>query len=71
MRNYVYQAHQDALTQSFQLTLNYNKSIKLHEFGVLLGFSQEWYDFSDLDGSRKNILLDDIYVLASNKYFSL
>ena len=63
LRNYVYQAHQDALTQSFQLTLNYNKSIKLHEFGALLGFSQEWYDFSDLDGSRKNILLDDIYVL--------
>lgn len=54
---------QDAQTQSFQLTLNYNKSIKLHEFGALLDFSQEWYDFSDLDGSRKNILLDDIYVL--------
>ena len=63
LRNYVYQAHQDALTQSLQLTLNFNKSIKSHELGALLGFSQEWYDYSDLDGSRKNILLDGIYVL--------
>ncbi len=63
LKNSVNQAHQDALTQSLQMTLNYNKQIKKHELGVLLGYSQEWYDYSDLDGSRKNILLDGIYVL--------
>lgn len=63
MKNYVYQGHQDALTQSLQLTLNYKKNIKKHELGALLGYSQEWYDYSELDGSRKNILLDNIFVL--------
>lgn len=63
LRNYVYQEHRDILTQSLQLTLNYKKAIKLHEISALLGFSQEWEDYSDLNGSRKNILLDGIYVL--------
>lgn len=63
MKNYVYQGHQDALTQSLQITANYNKNIKKHNLGVLLGYSQEWYDYSELDGSRKNILLGDIFVL--------
>lgn len=63
LRNYVYQEHRDMLTRSLQLTLNYKKAIKLHEVSALLGFSQEWEDYSDLNGSRKNILLDDIYVL--------
>lgn len=63
MKNSVYQAHQDALTQSLQMTLNYKKAIKQHEIGALVGYSQEWYDLSTLDGSRKNILLDNIFVL--------
>lgn len=63
LRNYVNQQHRDILTQSLQLTLNYKKEIKRHEMAGLLGFSQEWENYSDLGGSRKNILLDDIYVL--------
>lgn len=63
LRNYVFQEHRNILTQSLQLTLNYKKTVKLHEMSALLGFSQEWEEYSDLNGSRKNILLDGIYVL--------
>lgn len=64
MKNSVYQGHQDALTQSLQITANFNKTFaSKHDVGVLLGYSQEWYDFSELDGSRRNILLDGIFVL--------
>ena len=48
MRNSVSQAHQDALTQTLQLTLNFQKQINKHEIGALLGYSQEWYNFSSL-----------------------
>ena len=39
MRNSVSQAHQDALTQTLQLTLNFQKQINKHEIGALLGYS--------------------------------
>ncbi|PMC24633.1 SusC/RagA family TonB-linked outer membrane protein [Hoylesella buccalis] len=64
MKNSVRQSHQDALTQSFQITSTFNKKFWKHDIGALLGFSQEWYDNSNLSGSRKNILVDDIYVLS-------
>lgn len=57
MRNSVSQAHQDALTQTLQLTLNFQKQINKHEIGALLGYSQEWYNFSSLSASRKKIPL--------------
>lgn len=63
LRNYVYQEHIGTLTQNLQMTLKYNKTTDKHDFSGLAGFSQEWEDFSDLSGSRKNILLDGIYVL--------
>lgn len=63
-RNYVRQDHRDALTQSLQITLNYKKTFaKKHEFAALLGYSQEWEDYSNMTASRKNIILDGIYVL--------
>lgn len=63
MRNSVSQSHQDALTQNLQLTLNFQKQIKRHELGALLGYSQEWYNFSNLSASRKKIPFDGIYVI--------
>ena len=63
MRNSVSQAHQDALTQTLQLTLNFQKRINKHEIGALLGYSQEWYNFSSLSASRKKIPFDGIYVI--------
>ena len=63
MRNSVSQAHQDALTQTLQLTLNFQKQINKHEIGALLGYSQEWYNFSSLSASRKKIPFDGIYVI--------
>ena len=63
MRNSVSQAHQDALTQTLQLTLNFQKQINKHEIGALLGYSQEWYNFSSLSVSRKKIPFDGIYVI--------
>lgn len=65
MVNSVFQAHQDALTQNLLLTLNYGKRIRKHEFSTLLGYSQEWYDYSDLEGSRQNIIQDGVFVLAA------
>lgn len=64
-RNRVSQSHKDALTQSLQFTLNFAKQSGLHELSALAGFSQEWYDYSDLAGSRASIILDDIYVLSA------
>ena len=63
MRNSVSQAHQDALTQTLQLTLNFQKQINKHEIGALLGYSREWYNFSSLSASRKKIPFDGIYVI--------
>ncbi len=64
LRNYVSQGQLNYLTQSTQMTLKYNKVFnKLHDVSVLLGYSQEWEDQSTLSGTRKNILLDGIYVL--------
>ena len=64
LRNYVYQGQLNYITQSLQTTLKFNKLIeKKHDVGVLLGYSQEWENQSTLSGTRKNILLDGIYVL--------
>ena len=45
-----------------KLTLNFQKQINKHEIGALLGYSQEWYNFSSLSASRKKIPFDGIYV---------
>ena len=64
LRNYVAQDQLNILTQTLQLTLKYNKIFnKKHDFSALLGYSQEWEDRSTLSASRKNILIDGIYVV--------
>lgn len=64
-RNSVSQSHQDALTQSLQFTLDFDRQLGQHDVSALLGFSQEWYDTGTLSGSRKKILLDGITVLSA------
>lgn len=64
LRNYVSQSQYNYLTQTAQATLKYNQTFaQKHEVSALLGFSQEWENRSTLTASRKNILLDGIYVL--------
>ncbi|MDD2960664.1 MAG: TonB-dependent receptor [Muribaculaceae bacterium] len=64
LRNSVYQAQLDILSQTLQATLKYNKTIaEKHEIGALLGFSQEWEERGSLSASRKNILIDGIEVV--------
>ena len=41
----------------------FQKQINKHEIGALLGYSQEWYNFSSLSASRKKIPFDGIYVI--------
>ena len=64
LRNTVSQSQYNYLTQTAQTTLKYNQTFaQKHEVSALLGFSQEWEDRSTLSASRKNILLDGIYVI--------
>ena len=64
LRNYVAQSHLDFLTQSLQVTLKYNNTFaQKHDVAALLGYSEEWENRSSLDASRKNILIDGIYVI--------
>lgn len=63
LRNYVSEENITTLTQSLQLTAKYNKTFGAHEVGALLGFSQEWETTSTQFASRKNILLENIYVI--------
>ena len=64
LRNSVSKGQLNYLTQSAQVTLKYNQVFnKIHDVSALLGYSQEWEDRSTLGGTRKNILLDGIYVL--------
>ncbi|MEG0559283.1 MAG: TonB-dependent receptor [Muribaculaceae bacterium] len=63
LRNYISEESLNYLTQSFQVTLKYDKEINGHEIGALAGFSQEWEDRSSLFASRKNILLENIHVI--------
>ncbi|MEG1586907.1 MAG: TonB-dependent receptor, partial [Bacteroidales bacterium] len=62
-RNYTYRADRDALTQSLQATLKYDKTIQKNDIHLLLGYSQDWEDIGELSASRKNILLDGMTVI--------
>ncbi|MFV0585568.1 MAG: SusC/RagA family TonB-linked outer membrane protein, partial [Parabacteroides gordonii] len=48
------QQNDRTIYKTFQATAEYNKLIGKHDIGVLLGYSWEQEDFSDLDGFRDN-----------------
>lgn len=64
LKNSASESYYSELSKTLNTTLNYEKNIGKHSFGVLLGASKDWGYNNGISASRENIIYEGVEVVS-------